>query len=192
VLVFLHPCDPKWEHTTSRHSPALSAEEIESVLDWVRGGGGLLVITEYEHDKYADNLNDLIAPAGLRIENGRIFDRTSCAHENPEWIVAEPCPIRPLRTGPRARAFTGPVGATRRVRAQIAWRATAQAHPARAAVVATAPLGAGRIAVVNDSVLFGDERFDAYNHRQLWLNLGVLAGERLRSNARVSRSRNPL
>jgi hypothetical protein len=171
VLVFLHPCDPKWEHTTSRHSPALSAEEIESVLDWVRGGGGLLVITEYEHDKYADNLNDLIAPAGLRIENGRIFDRTSCAHENPEWIIAEPVPDSPLAHRASRACFYRAGWCHAQGEAAIAWRATAQAHPARAGVVATAPLGAGRIAVANDSVLFGDERFDAYDHRQLWLNL---------------------
>ena len=77
VLALLHPCDPRWERTTSSASPALAPEEISAVLAWVRAGGGLLVVTEYEHDKYGDNLNDLLAPAGLRIQNTRVFDRSA-------------------------------------------------------------------------------------------------------------------
>jgi hypothetical protein len=51
VLILPHPCDPRWEHTTSGNPPALSAEELAAVHAWMRAGGGLLVITEYEHDK---------------------------------------------------------------------------------------------------------------------------------------------
>src|ERR1044071_1059975 len=57
VLALLHPCDSKWERTTVG-SPRLSAEEIEAVVAFVEKGGGLLVVTEYEHDKYGDNLNE--------------------------------------------------------------------------------------------------------------------------------------
>ena len=63
VLVLLHPCDPRWERTTSHGSPALSAREIEAIHAFVRAGGGLLVVTEYEHEKYGDNLNDQIGRA---------------------------------------------------------------------------------------------------------------------------------
>src|SRR4051812_12434473 len=59
VLALLHPCDAKWERTTAQNSPAFSAEEIAAVQEFVRGGGGLVVITENEHDKYGDNLNTL-------------------------------------------------------------------------------------------------------------------------------------
>ena len=34
VLVLPHPCDPRWERTTSMDSPALSTEEIEAILGW--------------------------------------------------------------------------------------------------------------------------------------------------------------
>ena len=60
VLVLAHPCDPRWERTTSANSPALSSDETHAVLEWVKGGGGLLLITEYEHDKYGDNFNELL------------------------------------------------------------------------------------------------------------------------------------
>ena len=171
VLVFVHPCDPRWERTTSRQPPALSAEETREVLVWVRAGGGLLIITEYEHDKYGDNLNELLAAAGLRIENGKVFDRTACAHENPEWIIAAPAPDSPLGHGAARACFYRASWCVAEGDATIAWRATAQAHPVNAGVIGAASLGAGRVVVVTDSVLFGDERFGAFAHRQLWLNL---------------------
>jgi hypothetical protein len=168
VLVLPHPCDPHWERTTSRHSPALSHEEIEAVQAWVRAGSGLLVITEYEHDKYGDNLNELLAPAGLRIENGKVFDRTACAHDNPEWFLAAPADESPLGHLAAKACFyrAGWVEG-----GDAAWRASPEAYPPGAAVIATASLGAGWIAVVTDSVLFGDERIGEYDHVQLWLNL---------------------
>jgi hypothetical protein len=55
--------------------------------------------------------------------------------------------------------------------ASIAWRTSAQAYPPHAGLIATAPFGAGRVAVVTESVLFGDERFGEFQHEQLWLNL---------------------
>ncbi len=171
VLVLLHPCDPRWERTTSLHSPALSAAEMQAVLAWVRAGGGLLVITEYEHDKYGDNLNELIAGAGLRIENGKVSDRSACAHENPEWIIAAPVPDSALAHEARSACFYRASWCIAEGAATIAWQATPHAHPAHAGVIGIAPLGAGRVVVVTDSVLFGDERFGAYDHRQLWLNL---------------------
>jgi hypothetical protein len=45
VLALLHPCDPRWERTTSSGPPALAPEEISAVLAWVRAGGSLLVVT---------------------------------------------------------------------------------------------------------------------------------------------------
>jgi len=168
VLVLAHPCDPHWERTTSLNSPALATAEIEAVHAWVRAGGGLLVITEYEHDKYNDNLNDLLAPAGLRIENGKVFDRANCASDNPEWFIGQPVADSPL--GHRAaRACFYRAGWVHG--GTVAWRASDQAHPAGAAIIATARMGAGRIAVVTDSVLFGDERFAEHDHAQLWVNL---------------------
>src|SRR5262245_3897306 len=52
VLALLHPCDSKWERTTSQTSPKLNESEITAIQGFVRAGGGLLVIAENEHDKY--------------------------------------------------------------------------------------------------------------------------------------------
>jgi hypothetical protein len=170
VLVLPHPCDPRWERTTSADSPALSAEEIDAIHAFVRAGGGLLVITEYEHDKYGDNLNELLAPAGLRVENGTAFDRAACVHENAEWLLAEPAPGSHLVHGVGLACFYRAGWCTAEGEASIAWRTSAKAHPPHAGLVAIAKLGAGRIVLVTDSVLFGDERIKEFQHEQLWLN----------------------
>ncbi len=171
VLVLAHPCDPRWERTTSQNSPALSSEEMEAVLDWVRAGGGLLVISEYEHDKYGDNLNELLAPVGIRIENGKVFDREACQHGNPEWFLASPEERSPLRFQAGKACFYRAGWCRVEAAARIAWSAGASAFPQRAGVIAIAPFGEGRVAVVTDSVLFGDERLGEHDHEQLWLNL---------------------
>ena len=172
VLALLHPCDPRWERTTSSGSPALESDEIDAVLGWVHAGGGLLVVTEYEHDKYGDNLNELLAPTGLRIENTRVFDRTACVPGNPEWLFGEAAPGSPLaHLAARACFFRAGSCATTGEGARAAWRASANAHPPAACVIACAELGKGRIVVVTDSLLFGDEHIGEHDHLQLWLNI---------------------
>src|SRR5205814_2143712 len=140
-----HPCDPRWERTTSANSPELSVEEVAAVRDWVRSGGGLLVISEYEHDKYGDNLNELLAPTGLGLANGKVFDRSACAHDNAEWFIAGSVPGHPLSHGVRQPCFYRAGWCTTDDPAKIAWRTSAHAHPARSAVIAATKLGEGRI-----------------------------------------------
>jgi hypothetical protein len=171
VLVLSHPCDPRWERTTSRNSPALSPDEVEAVLRWVSAGGGLLVITEYEHEKYGDNLNELLAPAGIQIENGKVFDRSSCEQGNPEWFLAAPEERSPLGHLAASACFYRAGWCALSGGAHAAWRAGSNAFPPSAAVIATGRIGDGRVAAVMDSVLFGDERLGEHDHEQLWLNL---------------------
>jgi len=171
ILALLHPCDPRWERTVSCGPPALSPAETNDVLDFVRSGGGLLLVTENEHAKYGDNLNDLLGPAGLRMENGVVFDRTACLHENPEWIFGEATPDSPIAHGVQRACFFRAGWCVAEGAAKIAWKASGQAWPAHAGLIGLGALGAGRIAVVTDSVLFGDERLGQYDHFQLWMNL---------------------
>jgi hypothetical protein len=171
VLVLAHPCDARWERTTSHGTPALSPAEIANIHAFVRAGGGLLVITEYEHDKYGDNLNDLLAPAGLHIENGTAFDRTACVHDNAEWLLAEAEDGTPLAHGVRRPCFYRAGWCAASAPASLAWRTSPRACPPAAGLIGVSPLGAGRIVVVTDSVLFGDERIGEGDHEQLWLNI---------------------
>jgi hypothetical protein len=87
VLVLLQPCDPKWELTTSAHSPCLSNAEIHDIRQFVKNGGGLVIVSEYEHDKYGNNLNELLRPIGIRIENTTVSDERSNLHGTPTWVL---------------------------------------------------------------------------------------------------------
>ena len=114
VLAILHPCDSQWEHTTSQLPPIFSAEEIAAVLDFVHAGGALLVISEYEHAKYGDNLNELLAPVGLRIEVAASSTApTACKPTLSGSSARRPPASRASRISARVPVFIAPVGAPR-------------------------------------------------------------------------------
>jgi hypothetical protein len=167
VLVLLHPCEPKWERTTSGHSPKLSPDEIESIIQFVEKGGGLLVISEYEHDKYGDNLNELLARFNLEIENTTIFDREHCLSGNPAWFFADVKAGDSVLMHSVEQACFYQAGSCR----VTGDAAIALPSFSQAGLIGVAQHGKGRVVLVTDSMLFGDERFGDYSHRQLWLNL---------------------
>jgi hypothetical protein len=163
VLAVLHPCDSKWERTTGG-SPVFSREELDAIAGFVEHGGGLLVVTEYEHDKYGDNLNELLARFGLEIENTTVFDQQACVAGNPAWFFADVAAgNRELMHGIEQVCFYQ-AGSCR-------GGTTALSSRSGAGLIALAQHGKGRIALITDSLLFGDEHFNDFSHRQLWLNL---------------------
>jgi Family of unknown function (DUF6421)/Domain of unknown function (DUF4350) len=175
VLVIAHPSDPVWERTTGTGSPRLSSEELDAIEAFVAQGGGLIVLGETEQEKYGNNLNELLARFGLHLENDTVQDYEHC-HGAPSWILAE------LQAGARGRQ--GDLLA--RVTAACLYRATtispsngavvlARTHatasaPARPLIVASEH-GRGRVVLLADSDLFGDDCIDELDHRALWLNL---------------------
>ena len=175
VLVIAHPSDPTWERTTGTGSPRLTPDEIDAIEAFVARGGGLIVLGETEQDKYGNNLNELLARFGLHLENDTVQDYEHYVNA-PSWVLAQ------LADGGRGRA--GDLLA--RVNALCLYRATtissgnggvvlARTHPT--ASVPGAPLivasthGEGRVVVLADSDLFGDDCIDELDHRALWLNL---------------------
>ena len=175
VLVIAHPSEPTWERTTGTGSPRLTADEVDAIEAFVARGGGLIVLGETEQDKYGNNLNELLARFELHLENDTVQDYEHCMSA-PSWVLAQ------LAQGGRGRA--GDLLA--RVNALCLYRATtisssngavvlARTHPT--ASVPGAPLivasshGEGRVVVLADSDLFGDDCIDELDHCALWLNL---------------------
>jgi hypothetical protein len=176
VLVLAHPSDPKWEATTGSGSPRLAAEEIDAIERFVSAGGGLIVLGETEQEKYENNVNELLARFGIRVANTTVQDYEHHL-QAPSWILAElhrperPAPGADLLARVDAACFyrSGTLELTNGA------RTLARTHPS--ASVPGAPLaavtehGAGRVAVLADSDLFGDDCIDELDHRSLWLNL---------------------
>src|SRR5215217_3741631 len=196
VVVIAHPSDPKWEATTQTGRPTLRDDEIDALDEYVRGGGGLIVLGETEQDKYGNNLNSLLGHFGIEVENRTVQDYE---HNNkaPSWVLAE------LTNGPPANGASengatdpsqGPhsVDLLARVHDACFYRAgtlslqnggrviartSGTATPPNAPLAAVAEHGAGRVAVLADSDLFGDDCIGDLDNEELWLNLVYWVGQ---------------
>ncbi len=175
VLVLAHPSEPAWERTTGIGSPRFSAEELDAVEQFVRDGGGLIVLGETEQEKYGNNVNELLARFGIHLESDTVQDYEHCLGA-PSWVLAE------LADGGRGRE--GDLLA--RVHQACFYRATtiassngghvlarthATASTPGAPLVVASRQGRGHVVVLADSDLFGDDCIDQLDHRALWLNL---------------------
>jgi Family of unknown function (DUF6421) len=191
VLVLAHPSEPKWERTTGTGSPRLSGEELDAIEAWVAGGGGLIVLGETEQDKYGNNLNELLTRFGLQLLNDTVQDYEHSTGA-PTWILA--------LLGAGARGRDGDLLA--RVREACFYRATTISSSNGARVLARthesastpgAPLlvaaehGQGRVVVLADSDLFGDDCIGELDHEALWINIAYWATARA-ENGTVDRS----
>jgi hypothetical protein len=173
VLVIAHPSEAKWERTVGEDPPRFTPDEIAAVRDFVARGGGLVVLGEEEEDKYGGNLNELLAPYGVRVESATVFDYRS-DDGVPTWIpgvpahdVADPGILYRVRDVGFYRAGVLAAEAP----GAVMLRTSATADPPQAGLVAAVPYGDGRVVVAADSDLFGDDFLLRRDHLQLWLNL---------------------
>jgi hypothetical protein len=173
VLVLAHPSEAKWERTVNDKPPVLSAEELDAVERFVAGGGGLVVLAETEQDKYGSNLNDLLAEFGVRAENTTVFDYTAY-RDTPTWVIGSPSPAAGepslLHLVDEACFYRSGTLAVEEETGVVLETGT-QAQPPHAALLAAVAHGDGRVVVVADSDLFGDDFLDDADHRRLWLNI---------------------
>ncbi len=178
VLVIAHPSEPQWESTVGEGSPVLTEAEIEALAAWVEGGGGLIVLGETEQAKYGNNLNELLARFGVEIENCTVQDYEH-HREAPTWIYADLVDAEVAGADPLARVReacfyrAGTLALANGARA-IA-RTSATAAPPEAPLAAVVEHGAGRVVVLSDSDLFGDDCIGALDHEALWVNLAYWA-----------------
>jgi hypothetical protein len=188
VLVLIHPCERQWELTTSSTSPALDDAEINAIVNFVREGGGLLVITEYENEKYGNNLNALLRHFGLSIQNTTLTDKENAVDSNRTWVALSPdtgINQQPVTEYVRKicyfRGGSCDILASPEARPAPLFRSSLTARPREGVAAACSQLGLGRVVLIADSDLFGDDyildrRFD---HDQLWLNIFYWLGERV-------------
>ena len=180
VLVIAHPSDAKWERTTGAGDPRLSADEIAAIREFVRNGGGLIVMGETEQDKYGNNVNMLLAEFGIAIDNATLTDHAHCDRDVPSWVFADlntPAPRDAfnLVEGVRQACFLRAGVLSAHNGARIVARASEQASQPYAGLIAAEQFGQGRVVVVADSDLFGDDDLGRFDHLPLWLNMHYFA-----------------
>ena len=181
VLVIAHPSDPRWEATTGEGDPRLGDEELDAIAAWVEGGGGLIVLGETEQEKYGNNLNELVGRFGIEIETATVQDYEH-HREAPSWVLAEL--VRGDGRGQKGGDPLAGVGEACFYRAgtlavhngaRVIARTHATADPPRSPLAAVVEHGRGRVVVLSDSDLFGDDCIGALDHERLWVNLAYWA-----------------
>ncbi len=193
VVVIAHPSDPKWEATTSAGSPRLRDDEIDALDEFVRGGGGLIVCGETEQEKYGNNLNALLARFAIEVENSTVQDYEH-NHNAPSWVLADLANGTGSNGTAESASDGGPsaVDLLARVHdacfyragtlalhdgAAVIARTSSTASPPGAPLAAAARHGAGRVVVLADSDLFGDDCIGELDNEALWLNLVYWAAQ---------------
>jgi hypothetical protein len=175
VLVLAHPADARWEVTTGTGSPRFSDAEIDAIDAFVHRGGGLIVLGECDHDRQGNNLNELLERFDVEIETATVQDYEA-SDGTPTWIrpqlfsngrgrsadvLARVDEIRLYRAG--TLALTNG--------ARVIARASASATKPNAPLAVVTEHGAGRVVVLADSDLFGDDGIHQHDHADLWQNL---------------------
>ena len=181
VLVIAHPSDPKWEATLDG-DPRFSAAELDAIEAFVAAGGGLIVLAETEQEKYGNNVAELTSRFGITIENTTVQDYEHHHGDAPSWVLAD-LDAANSAAGPDllARVEAACFYRSGTLAVENSARVVARTHPTAsvpsAPLVAVASHGAGRVAVLADSDLFGDDCIGDLSNSALWLNLVHWAAE---------------
>ncbi len=182
VLVIAHPSEPEWEATTNGEQPRLADDELDAIEEFVRDGGGLIALGETEQDKYGNNLNELLARFGITVENRTVQDYEH-HRKAPSWVLAEldaslnGTAAVDLLARVHSACFYRAGTLALRNGARVIARTSAAAAPPRAPLAAVVEHGAGRVVVLADSDLFGDDCIGELDHEELWVNLAYWAAQ---------------
>ena len=190
VLVIDHPALARAERVTGDLPPVLEDTEIDAVVSWVEAGGGLVVLGECDQDGYGNNLNELLARFGLRIEATLVHESADGGRRhqgNATWVRAEAGTGlgQGLLAGVADLCFyrAGVIDVADAPGATVLARTSATAHPAGRPLAVALAHGAGRVVVLADSDLIGDDSIDELDHRRFWTNLVTWAAAGARRDA---------
>ncbi len=180
VLVLPHAATADWEHTVGYGSPILENSEIEAIQKFVRNGGGLLVLGENEQAKYGNNFNELISAYGLKLTNDTVQDPSRNFKDVASW----PRPEFPTLFLSDFRFMVhevvlyraGTLELLQNFSGEVFLRTSESALPTQQPVAAAVRDGDGKVVVIADSDIFGDDSIHDLDNSKLLLNiLGFLS-----------------
>jgi hypothetical protein len=175
VAVLPHAALDKWEKTIGRGSPELGKSELDSLEIFVANGGALLVLGETEQDKYGNNFNELVARFGAVVTNETVQDPEHSYKGVPTWPMAA---LPKLATSDLLFQVTGvclyrsaTLEITEGTLAEIFLRSSLSASPADAPMGVAIKHKKGRVVVIADSDVFGDDSVEDLDNEQLLKNV---------------------
>lgn len=178
VLVVAHPAEARSERVVGDLPPVLTGAELDAVEQFVRSGGGLVVLGECDQDTYGNNVNELLARFGLGLRSTLVHESAEGGRRhqgNATWVLAEAGDGagQGLLAGVDEVAFyrAGTIDTSEAPQALVLQRTSATADPARQPVAVALPVDAGRVVVLADSDLAGDDSIDELDNARFVSNV---------------------
>lgn len=173
VLVLPHCSTDEWEATVGAGDPTYADTEIAAIENFVRAGGGLVILAETEQAKYGNNLTAIAQRFGIEIANSTVQDPTRRFNDVSTW------PLLDFSAARGSDVFAGVESAcvyraghlVTPEEAFVFARTYDSASPAHAVVIAGVDAGAGRVVVTADSDFAGDDSIEDLDHARLWQQL---------------------
>lgn len=185
VYVVAHPADGRSERVAGSLPAAFEESELDAVLQFVRAGGGLVVLADCDQDVHGNNVNDLLAHFGLRVRSTVVHESADGGRRhlgNATWVLADLTDTKGqgLLAGVDDLCFyrSGVIDIEPGADVQVLARTSPTAYPAEEALVVTAAYGAGRVVVLADSDIMGDDSIGELDHAQFWTNAVTWAAGR--------------
>ncbi|HEX6864305.1 MAG TPA: TauD/TfdA family dioxygenase [Thermoanaerobaculia bacterium] len=166
LLILNHFCSSSHKHLGVGGEGILLPEEIAAVGRAVEQGMGLLVLGDFEIDTWGSNVNEVLAPFGLKLNNDTATVQVATARWQERLAVFEVAgfPEHPVTQGVHKVSYCS--GCTISLLDERAKPLIATADGA--VLMAASDVGSGRVIAVGDSDLFA-EPFLGYNDNTLLL-----------------------
>ena len=151
--------------------PIFTEHEIECIKQYVHNGGALLIVSEYENDKYGNNLNDLISGMGVQITNDTASCEIDCKENNKTWVFghrSSEANIDLLYKVDRACFYRSGICEVDNRKACLV--VTKSSIGGSNALVAGVTYGKGHVLVICDSDVFGDEYINEFDNKRFFRN----------------------
>ena len=195
LLIIPHASADEWEKTLGNGSSILAEIELAAIEEFVAGGGGLLILGETEQPKYGNNFNQLSELFGITIANATVQDPEKSFKDVATWIRPEFHRHVESDFSYRVEGIclyrTGVLESSATSDFEVIMRSSETASPANAPLGIAAKYHSGRVVVLADSDLFGDDSIEDLDNRQFLLNItGWLANARVVANADLAKKSN--
>jgi hypothetical protein len=171
VLLLNHCCLARHKHLGVGGEAIFSAAEIAAITAAVERGLGLLVLGEFEIDSWGSNVNEVLAPFGMRFRNDVATVATDRVRGTLRLPIFETTEIAAHAAAAGVRKVSYGSGCTLELLPERA-RAVVQNGEGEV-LLAAAEVGRGRVVAVGDSDLFA-EPFLSYNDNRALL-VGLLS-----------------
>ena len=178
VYVIAHPAQAASERVAGSLPPVFGASEINAIESFVRAGGGLVVLAECDQDTHGNNVNELLARFGLHVRSTLVHESADGARRhqgNATWVIGEVAGGlgQGLLAGVGELCFyrAGVIETSADADVTVLARTSGSAYPAHEALAIAARVDAGRVVVVADSDLVGDDSIGELDHKRFWTNV---------------------